>query len=139
MKIDGKHIELVPPMRKENEADYKKAMVRMARLGYSPETHMDIIAYMEREIDQYITEIERLRNRDTASQFSVSEELTTEAMYCDKVFYIDKDDVLILHTKRLSSEETLSKKQDEITERTGIKTVIFEGSSDIVGVIRHGS
>lgn len=138
--MNGKYNESVPPMRKENEADYKKAMARMARLGHSLETHKDIIAYMEQEIDYYRMKIERLSSRDAASQFSVSEELTAELIVpCDKVFYMDKDDVLILHTKRNVSEETISEKQDEITERTGIKTVIFGGSVDIVGVVRHGS
>ena len=139
MKMDRKYNESVPPMRKENEADYKKAMARMARLGHSLETHKDIIAYMEQEIDYYRMKIERLSSRYAASQFTVSEELTAEVIPCDKVFYMDKDDVLILHTKRNVSEETISEKQDEITERTGIKTVIFGGSVDIVGVVRHGS
>lgn len=139
MKIEGKYDKLVPPMRKENEADYKKAMARMTRLGHSLETHKDIIAYMEQEIDYYRMKIERLSSRDADSQSSVSEELTAEVIPCDKVFYMDKDDVLILHTKRNVSEETLSEKQDEITERTGIKVVIFGGNVDIVGVVRHGS
>ena len=137
--MNGKYNESVPPMRKENEADYKKAMARMARLGHSLETHKDIIAYMEQEIDYYRMKIERLSSRYAASQFTVSEELTAKVIPCDKVFYMDKDDVLILHTRTFVSEETLSKKQEEITERTGIKTVIFGGSVDIVGVIRHGS
>lgn len=139
MKMDRKYNESVPPMRKENEVDYKKAMARMTRLGHSLETHKDIIAYMEQEIDYYRMKIERLSNRDSDSQFSISEQLTAEVMPCDKVFYMDKDDVLILHTKRNVSEETLSEKQDEITERTGIKVVIFGGNVDIVGVVRHGS
>lgn len=137
--MNGKYNESVPPMHKENEADYKKAMARMARLGHSLETHKNIIAYMEQEIDYYRMKIERLSSRYAASQFTVSEELTAEVIPCDKVFYMAKDDVLILHTKRNVSEETLSEKQDEITERTGIKTVIFGGSVDIVGVVRHGS
>lgn len=139
-----------PPVRKELEADYNKAMVRMKMRGHGGECLRNVIAYQEQEIDMYRGEIVRLRNaidglqrkaEDTALVHGHTAEMIAEGIaIADGLPRISKDDTMILQSEYiLGSEETIATMQEEIKKRTGINVALLDGRMKIAGVIEHGS
>lgn len=134
-----------PPVCKELEMPYNRAMDRMIRLGHGRECPRDIIAYQELEIERYRNEIVLIRAENSKYREKVQllenknrimEEIASNK---NRLWKIGKNDVLILSARKIMSEENMKRYQAEMTARTGIKTVIFDGNYDIVGAIKNGT
>ena len=131
------------PVSKLNEIIYKTAIDRLSKVVCLDECLPgDLIAMQEREIERYRSTIyfleEELKKQKSEEVAQV--ELVAEGIVADDgLFRVGTKDVLILHTKRLMRKEDIIRSQEEISMCTGIKVALFDGRSDIVGVVEHGT
>lgn len=134
-----------PPVRKDLEADYNKAMSRMMMLRHGKECLRNIIAYQEQEIDRYRTEIARSRevidthHKDAVSVHEYTSELIAEGITVDSVLRINKDDALILRVDRKYTKDIMTDLQNEIAERIGMRVVLLNVGMELIGAVEHGS
>lgn len=77
------------------------------------------------------------KNENTSHKETVTE--AKEEIAFNKIFRIKHDDILILKTSRIIRKEDMIVLQKDISEQTGVKVALFDGRSDIVGVVEHGT
>lgn len=147
------NIERIDP---ETIDEYKAVMSRMKTLGHANDGLQNIIVYLEREIKDYRKQIVELKNdlceyreivkdlrnqlRDAETKDCTQSELEVERIAVgDGLFHIGEEDILILKTECILSKDDITKKQEEICKRTGIKVALLDGRTDIVGVVEHGA
>ena len=131
------------PVSKANEALYEKAISRISKQTCVDECWPgDIIAMQEQEIEGYRSKIHFLEEelKKTEERGSSAVELVAEGIIADDgLFRIGMNDVLILKLKCILKNEVATQIQEEISKRTGIKVAVFDGKSDIVGIVEHGT
>ena len=137
--MNGKYNESVPPMRKENEADYKKAMARMARLGHSLATHKDIIAYMEREIERYRTDIQYLKKelKEKTKEVALETEVAIEGIsFDDGILHVSKGDTMIITSQVRYTKESIDELVDKFA-KCGVGCIVLAAGMNVIGMIEH--
>lgn len=131
------------PVSKLNEIVYKTAIDRLSKVVCLDECLPgDLIAMQEQEIERYRSTIYFLEEelKKQKSEEAAQVELVAEGIIADDgLFRVGEKDILILHTKKLMRNEDIIRSQEEISMRTGIKVALFDGRSDIVGVVEHGT
>lgn len=137
--MNGKYNESVPPMRKENEADYKKAMARMARLGHSLETHKDIISYMEREIEKYRSDIQYLKKelKEKTKEVTLETGVAIDGIAVDdRIFRISNGDTMIITSQVRYTKESIDEFVGKFA-KCGVGCIVLAPGMDAIGVIEH--
>lgn len=114
-------------------------MARMARFGHSLATHKDIIAYMEREIERYRTDIQYLKKelKEKTKEVTLETGVAIEGISLDDgIFHVSKGDTMIITSQVRYTRESIDEFVGKFA-KCGVGFIVLAPNMNVIGVIEH--